>query len=356
MTEQPAASAVDPRVAGQGHLRARFIAGGVDFNIVNDVLGKVTKWEEWSPAWKTVADQHFARGEAALAQGDRVSALDAFLLAAPIYHFGRYLSADDAANYFPMNARSAESYRAALALMEPPGESLEVPFEGKTLKCWLRRPRAVDRPPVVLLLPGLDANKEELHGLGEAVVRRGMAALAIDGPGQGENEQTWAMRPDSESYISKVIDYLPADLGPVGVMGVSLGGYWAPRAAAHDERIRACVPVCGPYDWSRSWPTLVPLQKNVFKNKVRCTLEAAPARAAEFTLAGLASKIKCPMLVIHAALDTIIRPSEGEQLAAEAPNAELVIYPDANHVCHNRHFLMRPRATDWLARQLGAGT
>ena len=58
--------------------------------------------------------------------------------------------------------------------------------------------------------------------------------------------------------------------------------------------------------------------------------------------------------VIHAGRDTTILPSEGEQLAAEVPHSELVIYEDAVHVCHNRHYLMRPLAADWLAEKLGA--
>jgi alpha-beta hydrolase superfamily lysophospholipase len=47
----------------------------------------------------------------------------------------------------------------------------------------LHKPRGSKRPP---LLPGLDACKEELHAWAEAFVARGLAALTLDGPGQGE--------------------------------------------------------------------------------------------------------------------------------------------------------------------------
>jgi 2,6-dihydroxypseudooxynicotine hydrolase len=328
------------------------MANGVDPNDVDQILQQIERWEDWSPTWKAIADGHRERGLTALAEGRTVSAANALLYAAATYHFGSYLSSDDEAHYAEMGWLCADSYRQALPHLDPPGESLSVDYEHDRVHFWLRRPRGVTNPPVVLLIPGLDARKEELHGLGEAMVARGLAAVGIDGPGQGESEAAHHMRPDYEHTIDAVISALPTDLGPTGILGVSLGAFWAPRVAAIDNRIRATVAVCGPYDWSRSFADLVPLQKRVFWTKTRQTPETAHEHSRSFTLDGFAQKITTPLLVIHAGKDTVILPSEGERLHREVPHSELVIFEDANHVCHNRHYLMRPLAADWLAAKL----
>jgi len=87
----------------------------------------------------------------------------------------------------------------------------------------LRTPWHAPRPPVVILIPGLDSVKEELHTYGDDFLRRGMAVLAIDGPGQGEMEFRHPMRFDYETPVRHAIDYLETrhdvDAGRIGLMG-----------------------------------------------------------------------------------------------------------------------------------------
>jgi 2,6-dihydroxypseudooxynicotine hydrolase len=95
----------------------------------------------------------------------------------------------------------------------------------------------------------LDSVKEELHSYGDDFLRRGMAVLAIDGPGQGEMEFEYPMRFDYEVPVRYAINYLErrpdVDANRVGLMGVSLGGYYAPRAAAFEPRLKAAIANCG---------------------------------------------------------------------------------------------------------------
>src|SRR5207248_4707040 len=79
---------------------------------------------------------------------------------------------------------------------------------GATMYGILRKPWHIPRPPVVVLIPGLDSVKEELHNYGDDFLRRGMAVLAIDGPGQGEMEFEFPLRYDYEVPIRYAIDYL----------------------------------------------------------------------------------------------------------------------------------------------------
>lgn len=351
---QPAPSGIDPRVAGQRFLVPRFSANGVDHNEADRVLAGLERWEDWAPRWKEAADAHRARGLESLSAGRPASAAQALLKASAMYHFGSYLSSDQPDLYAEMGRLCADSYRLAGPLLDPPVEFFQVPYQGASISCWLRRPRGTTGTPVVLLIPGLDARKEELHGLGEALIARGVAAVGIDGPGQGETEAQLPMQADYAPVLDAVRGALPGDLGPIGVLGVSLGAYWAPRATADLPWIKACVAICGPFDWSRSWEGLVPLQKRVFWTKTGSTPETAFGTAQSFTLAEAAPRITVPLLVVHAGQDTVILPSEGEDLAAAVPGSELVIYDDATHVCHNRHYLMRPLVADWLAEHLRA--
>src|SRR5207237_5715381 len=118
-----------------------------------------------------------------------------------------------------------------------PGEHVAIPYEGgATMYGVLRKPLNTPQPPVVILVPGLDSVKEELHNYGDDFLRRGMAVLAIDGPGQGEMEFEFPMRHDYEVPVKYAINYLErrpdVDANRVGLMGVILGGYYALRADA----------------------------------------------------------------------------------------------------------------------------
>jgi len=117
----------------------------------------------------------------------------------------------------------------------PPGERVAIPFESRTMYGVLRKPWHTPKAPVVILVPGLDSVKEELHIYGNDFLRRGMAVLAIDGPGQGEMEFDYPLRHDYEVPIKYAVDYLESrpdiDSTRVGLMGVSFGGQFVVRAA-----------------------------------------------------------------------------------------------------------------------------
>ena len=119
-------------------------------------------------------------------RGRKVTASDANLRASIYYHYAKHLFAHNPDQYFAAHQRVVQCYQAAGTMFDPPLERIEIPFAGATMIGNLRRPRSVQHPAVAILLPGLDACKEELHAWSEAFVRRGLATLAIDGPGQGE--------------------------------------------------------------------------------------------------------------------------------------------------------------------------
>jgi 2,6-dihydroxypseudooxynicotine hydrolase len=83
-------------------------------------------------------------------------------------------------------------------------------------------------------------------------------------------------------------------------------------------------------------------------------LDEMQAIADRMTLTGVLPKVLQPFLVIFGKLDRLVPYEHAERVVAEAPNAELVMYPEGNHVCNNIPYKYRPLAGDWMAEQLGA--
>jgi len=340
------------------HWKPRFVANGIDVNDFERVLVATTEWADWAPNWKAVGDMHRGLAEDAAARGRHVSATEAFQRAAWSYHLGKFLWFEDLDLHLEMNALVHTMYERALPYLDPPGERLEIPFEGTTIPGNLRRPRDVARPPVVLLVPGLDSVKEELFAMEQDFLKRGMATLTVDGPGQGESAPRFPIRADWSSVVGPIIDTLAArsdvDAGRVGLMGISMGGIYGPLAAAREKRIRALVALAGPYDLSECWPALNELTRAgyVFYTKSRDEAEAFE-RAKALALHGVLARVDQPLLVIHGARDRLFPPEQAERIVREAPDATLLMYPDGNHVCNNIAYKYRPAMADWMNERLG---
>ena len=162
----------------------------------------------------------------------------------------KYLFSIDPGQMRVAHEKAVECYSLALPYLDPPGERVLIPYVGKHLAGVLRLPPGISRPPLVVMCNGLDSSKEEFDSFELGLLRRGLATLAVDGPGQGEAEYDFPIRADYEAVIAAIIDFMverdDIDARRLGVWGVSLGGYYRPRAAASSEkRIRACVAICG---------------------------------------------------------------------------------------------------------------
>jgi len=341
------------------HWRPRFFANGVDVNDFDDTVAKTTEWKDWGPNWKAVGEIHEALGRSAEESGRALTATQAYQRAAWCYHLGKFLWFEDLDLHAQLRDRAVSVYRRALPHLDPPAERLEIPFEGHIIPANLRRPSGPQPRPLVLLVPGLDSSKEELFAIEEDFLRRGMATLTIDGPGQSENAVDFAIRPNWETVITPVLDQLErlqpgVDQRRIGLMGISMGAIYGPRAAAHDKRLRAVVGLAGPYNLGECWDALNPLTKGGYIFYTKSAGEAeAKQKAYTFNLEGVLDRVTQPLLVIHGGRDRLFPPAQAERIAREAPAATLVIYPDGNHVCNNIAYKYRPLMADWLKEMLG---
>src|SRR5207245_7296381 len=185
-----------------------------------------------------VGAEHVGAGDEAERSARTVAPTDASQRAAWCYHLGKCLGFEDRALHDELRELTVATYAKAMPHLDPPGRRIEAPFEGAVIPGILRTPRgAPKRAPLAILVPGLDSVKEELHAMENDFLRRGVATLTIDGPGQGENAPRFPIRADWSTVITPLLDHLASadlglDLDRVGLMGISMGGIYGPRAAA----------------------------------------------------------------------------------------------------------------------------
>jgi pimeloyl-ACP methyl ester carboxylesterase len=346
----------DARVqAAIDHWAPRFVQAGVDYSDFLATTAGVEHWDEWHDAWCRNADMH---AELAREARSRQTAGEAWARATVAYHFAKFVWMVD-----PERSRAAAD-KAVAAMgktyehLDPGAERIEVPLDGGRVVGNLRRPPGEEPPPLILLVPGLDSTKEEFFRLENVFLDRGMATLSMDGPGQGESGYDLPIRADYDVAVTAVLDAIgdrtEVDLDRVGLLGVSLGGYYAPRVLAFEPRVRAGVGLSGPYCFADIWDGAPPQTRETFVAKSFASSdEEGRAKAAELDLTGVAERIRQPYLAITGKLDRLIPWEQSERAAREAPNGTFLLHEDGNHGCANVPYKTRPVAADWLREQLG---
>jgi 2,6-dihydroxypseudooxynicotine hydrolase len=323
---------------------------------------RLTRWDDWYPFWAERGDYYEALARGALSKGRRQSAGELFWQACLSYHYAQFLWFHDPENRDAGQQKKVALYREAAPLFVPPAERFDIAFEEFSIPGYLRLPPgAAGRVPVALVLGGLESTKEESYRFENLCLARGLATCTFDGPGQGEMYFQAKMRPDFHRFASRVIDWLEQrpeiDKDRIGVIGRSLGGYYAVHIAAHEPRLKACV----------CWGVLFDLSYyDTMHNPARRGFAYVagfddPDRATEYLketldLSGQAERVRCPVYALHGAQDALIPVQQVDRLRAALknnPDVEFDIPEDGGHCCHNIYHVVRPRMADWLAERLG---
>ncbi len=346
----------DDRVAAAAaHWSLRFVSNGVELGTFQATLAQIQSWDGWCAEWGRSAQRYEDLANQAGARHERRTEAEAWLRAAMCWHFGKFLFMDDLDQQRAAHERAVASFARGMWALEPPAERVEIAYGSARLAALLRMPDKPIKPPVVVMVPGLDSTKEEIQSTADYFLRRGLATLAIDGPGQGEAEYELPIEPAYERVASAAVDWIrrhhTLDASRIGLFGVSLGGYYALRAAAHEPRLRAAVGLAGPFDFAAVWDQLPVLTRAAFKHRSGAgSDEEARERAGRLTLAGI-DRLARPCLVVHGKLDRIIPYSEAEKIEPIA-GVELVTYETGNHGVTDQAFASRSLMADWLAAKL----
>ncbi|MFI7643938.1 alpha/beta hydrolase family protein [Nonomuraea sp. NPDC049400] len=350
-------------------LLAQVAVGGADLFECARTAARIgtetTDGEVWWREWNRTAEEIAAQGEAALERGDITTGRRALFRSCGYYrHSEFFLTSDDPRRTEAYN-NGRTNFRRAAALTDGLIEQIEVPFEGKTMEGYVVRPDNTGKKrPTVLFLGGADSWAEELYFLGGTEFpARDMNVVMVDTPGRGSSLRFKEMysRPDYEVPVKAVLDFLEQrdDVDPdrFGLAGVSFGGYYAPRAAAFEPRVKAVAAWCGTWsiltDFYEWYP---PLQQQL--QWLSGSKDAAEAREklAEFTLDGVADKIDVPVYVMHGT-DDIIMDVKGAQRFVEALTVDDVtvdIYDGAGslHCSYDYFSVATARLTDWFAHRI----
>lgn len=204
--------------------------------------------QSWQEQWAKMARQLEARAGNALAAGHKVSARESYLKASNYYRTAVVSVLPDNPNFKIWGEKCRSSFRQACKLFDPPIEAFEIPFEGTVLPGYFQK---VDdsgkKRKTLIMIGGAETFVEELYFyIAPAVIKRGYNFLTADIPGQGMLPMEGKFfRPDSEVPIKTILDYALAkpEIDPerLAMYGISGGGYFVPRAATVDKRIKACV-------------------------------------------------------------------------------------------------------------------
>jgi 2,6-dihydroxypseudooxynicotine hydrolase len=335
----------------------RFLADGVHYRDLMDIRDATADWSQWCRVWSEFAAAAEERGDAAMRQSLKRTAAAELGRAALYYHYAQNLYYDDIAVKRQAHDRKIAAFRRAAPLFDPPLERVEIPFENVRMPAYVRVPAGQSKAACVILLGGLDTTKEDYMVVNDLCAQRGLATLAFDGPGQGEVLYEMLWRPDFERAIHAVLDYLETrpdiDSGRIGIIGRSTGGYYAPKAAATDARVRAAVSWGAMYHL-RNLASIPAVTRDgfVFVSGSK-NVEEATRFFECINLEGAASKIRCPLLVVHGGLDTITPMENATRMVHEAAGpVETLIWSDSGHCCHDRAHIVRPAMADFMVRHL----
>jgi dienelactone hydrolase len=355
--------------------------GGSDIGEVDHACRGLRKHvgddEAWFEAWRAEGDRVRALGREAERHKRRFTAAGAFLRAANYYQMAERFRT-------PKDARALEAYRAGVDCFQrfagltdrPRIETVEVPYEGGSLPGYFVHAENTDlaRPPCVVFFDGLDITKElqYLRGVPD-LVRRGIACLIVDGPGTGEaiRFRGHYLRHDYEVAGSAAIDYLvrrgDVDRERIGVMAISLGGYYAPRCAAMEPRFKACVAWGAIWDYHATWKRRI---DSGFRASMSVpghhimwilgvdNLNDALKHLEGFLLDGVVQRMRCPFLLTHGADDEQIPMADAQALFDAVGSADKTLRVFTTEEGGSQHcqrdYLTLGNSTifDWLAEKL----
>jgi dienelactone hydrolase len=331
--------------------------------------------ESWHVRWDMLAEQVEEMAKKALDDGQKVTARDSYYRAAHYYQWAEaFLPMSDSRKKLVYH-KHLDCFREATELMSHSIEIIDVPYVAGPLPAYfIPAVAGTPRPgPPVIFFGGLDSVKEELFYGGRMLVERGMSCLVVDGPGQGEALKLRGIisRTDYEVPAAAVYEYLASrpevDSKRVGIMGISLGGYYAPRAAAFEKRFKACVAWGAIYDWHESWlrrlniapaTSIASPAHHLFNVLGVENWEQALERLKTYSLRGIAKQITCDFLIVHGEDDKHIPLVDAQALYNEAGSKwkELKVYTHveggAEHCQIDCPVPALSFIADWLAKHL----
>ncbi|MET7772009.1 alpha/beta fold hydrolase [Nocardia sp. NPDC005366] len=302
--------------------------------------------EEFLASWTAVVDDLVTTADADRAAGRTDSAGHAYARAANYLIHAERMQSPQTPDRNAIYRRVLELVQHSFDLVDPNTYRVAVPFRDTTLPAYFTRPDVEGPVPCMIMWNGLDSTKEHMYlsGFPQELARRGIATLMVDCPGSGEalRLQGLTAQIETEQWATACVNYLETvdgiDAGRIGVVGWSLGGYFAPRAAAFEKRLALCVAWGANHDWGKVQRRRVEREGERpvphYWNHVmwvwgESDLDTFLAHADGVTLDGVVEQITVPFLITHGENDRQI-PVEyahrSYEQATASPKRQLRIF------------------------------
>jgi dienelactone hydrolase len=328
--------------------------------------------EAFFESWGAMGDRIFELGLEAQAAGHGMSAAEKYCRATAYYMTAERMQSRHFAPRGAMYQKMLDSMNRAVAAGNLNCERVEIPYEGSSFPALFVRGQGQGPRPCMVFCNGLDSVKEMIFlATRNTLASRGISCLMVDQPGVGEALRVHGMTaiPDAERWAGAAVDYLETreevDRRQIGMMGWSLGGYYAPRAAAYEERFALCVAWGANHNWgelqrrrlAREGDRPVPhYWDHVMWVWGQPDMESFMALMPQVSLVGHLANIKVPFLITHGAHDRQIPLEYAHQSYDEAvnsPDRELKIFTaregGVEHVSADNMEPVRSYIADWIA-------
>jgi len=346
--------------------------GGIDPGDAQEALSRIASLgrDEWAAAFSGVADRYVAQADA-LNGGDRPAAAKLYGRAWRLYHFARWPT-ENALEKRRARDRARQVFRRYAGLIDPPLETVRIPFEGSEIVGYLRLPASIRPAPLVFAIAGLDSRKEDFAAYSGDYLAQGIGLFAIDLPGTGESPHAVA-ETGSDRLFSAALDALArrpdVDAGRIVVQGRSWSGYWAAKLALVERaRLRGAVMHGGPihYYFQPEWLE-ASLQTGEYLYdylEAKCSMLGARglddllAKARPFSLLeqGLLDRPSAPMLLVNGARDSQIPIADLQLLLEHGDVKDAWINPEGGHMGRSPAWpgpaIARKVLMPWMAARL----
>ncbi len=336
----------DPSYADGAKMRLEEFSRRVDPEQAKAIFARMTSLdaEPWVAAWTRLAVPYERQAEGLESQGQMQEANKAYEKASNYYSIAKFPVINHPAKQAAYR-KCVETYLKAARSQDPPMERVAIPFEGKEIIGYLRKPNGVTRPPVVIATGGVDVYKEDRDT--RDILGIGAASFSMDMPGAGECP-VWNT-PDAERLYITTIDFLltrqDLDARRLGFIGRSYAGYWGAKMAyVEPKRIRVAAQLGGPihYTWQQDWLEGRKSEKTylwsvldsmIYSNGVKNYDELVKtAPALSLIDQGWIDKPSAPMIMMNGEKDAWISPREIQLLLEHGAPKTARLIPDGAHL------------------------
>ena len=333
----------------------RMMGYGIDYSDAVELRARVLDGQDWCAAATAVAATALGHVERAPEDAAKPTRVAYLRRASALLRMSQALMLSDTPERRSIFATAAELYAQAAELMNNRSHVLLETEHGK-LAGWLISPEE-DTAASAIVIGGVEGWAMDFDCMGEALAARGVEALMLDGPGQGETRFTHHhyLSANWPAAYRSAVDFLyeRAPNRPIGFIGNSMGGSFAMAVTAADERIGACCNNGGPIA-----PGMAPREGTFFTKMMAACNATTAQEAADVwgTVLACAAGPNAgyPLLMLQGREDALVSTELSEVLLQKAPtdDKQMVVFSDGDH-CIYRHKQDRDALIgDWMRARL----